>query len=268
VNSLTTEQVIKIAKEEMDGIGTFELSQPKSALIGYELKTGDKGTFTKYNVVILSPLVAEKVYTTYIRDLWTLMLRLGDAGGSQIFETYTRALMATGSKITFLARKCVGKGETYDDQFNLTLGGCSRIQRVHDLIRGAKSHEPYVLFHPIDRRYKLIDFLYKDGDNIFHAFQATLGATHTANVDAIVKLEKSVGGAKMLKLYYIVPSDKFATFLTDPVNPRRPVDPSKEQDHASCEIYHVMVSPDTFESSLLASNVSSNVSATGSGVSG
>jgi hypothetical protein len=106
----------------------------------------------------------------------------------------------------------------------------------------------------------LIDFVYKDTDDVFHAFQATVGATHTANVDAIVELEESVGDPGKLRLYYVVPSDRFPNFSTDPVNPRKPVGQRKKRGrptkHARCKIFHVMVSPDAFLSSLPRYNVS------------
>ena len=72
---------------------------------------------------------------------------------------------------------------------NLTLGGCRSFRLVLDIVQAAKE-TPMVLFHSVDRSNPLIDFIYQDGKGIFHAFQVTLGLTHTANKTQIKMLEK------------------------------------------------------------------------------
>jgi hypothetical protein len=76
--------------------------------------------------------------------------------------------------------ECAEKTKNGLNVQNLTLGGCSCFRLVLDIVQAAKE-TPMVLFHSVDRTYPLVDSIYQDGTGIFHAFQVTLGSTHTAN---------------------------------------------------------------------------------------
>ena len=49
---------------------------------------------------------------------------------------------------------------------------------------------PNVVFHSLNSRYPLIDFVYGDPSGIMHAFQATIGKTHPCNTTQVEALEK------------------------------------------------------------------------------
>jgi hypothetical protein len=79
----------------------------------------------------------------------------------------------------------------------------------------------------------LIDFLYKDEDQHFHAFQVTLRPRHNAKVADIKQLENAVGDASKLSIYYAVPSEHFGTFVTAPVDPK--------EAGALCNVFHMVI---------------------------
>jgi hypothetical protein len=234
LNQLTADQAVKIARNQLDAVGSFSVNQPKSALIGYQMPEIDNGSFEKEEIVIISLCVQDFIYINYIKDLWSTILNPTFANW-KIFETYTHHLMAlpfVGQ--TLKCRVCVGfNDDRYDHLFNVTLGRCKETQLVDDITEAAKETRN-VLFHSSNLQYPLIDSIYQDEKGVFHAIQASLAVEkHKANVARIKELEKAVGGSEKLNLYYFVPQQNFKRFRTDPVNPG--------EKGASCKILHVMV---------------------------
>ena len=107
------------------------------------------------------------------------------------------------------------------------LGGCREIRLSLDIVASSKSWKN-IVFHSIRRDQELIDFMYRDSDGCYHAFQVTIGKTHKCNKDAFNKLTRDLDGP--CRLYYLVPSDHFSGFTTSPVKPK-----------LEAETYHVMV---------------------------
>jgi hypothetical protein len=115
LNMLTVEQVKKIATLEIEDLSSMDTSQPKSSVMGYRLKTDNE-----YNVEepgLISPVIAEKMYGKFMKDLWQTMLTQQEYGW-KIFEAYTRKLMAD-DRHTFECRACVGKSNlAYNTKLN------------------------------------------------------------------------------------------------------------------------------------------------------
>jgi hypothetical protein len=143
INVLTEGQVKKIANRRMNAVGTFASHQPKSAIIGYAAEKGDT-TFSQQKVVPISPLVAEKVYGEFICDLWETMVSGNLYEASSVFETYCRVLMA-GRPQTFQRRRCVKRWGRGKNIRPVSLGGCSEIRMVTDIVEAAMEH-PQVVF--------------------------------------------------------------------------------------------------------------------------
>jgi hypothetical protein len=127
INSLTRDQVINIAIKRLNVVGTFAAGQPKSAIIAYTKpkKISKFSTFSTRNIEMISPLVAEKVYVNFIRDLWDQMSSNRIISASNVFETYCRVLM-TLPKQVFDRRPCVGKEDPdggYNNRTKVILGG-------------------------------------------------------------------------------------------------------------------------------------------------
>jgi hypothetical protein len=213
---LTKEQAINIAQKRMDAVGSFAKSQPKSALIGY----AGGPPFSIGEVEIISPLVYEKVFEKFMGDLWDLMLQ-DDSVGWKGFESYCRKLMAASRPRDFIRRPCCGKkenGEEYKKESMVQLGGCKRIRLVLDITQAAINDDPMTLVHSINPSQELIDFIYKDGDGTFHAFQSTVGKTHKAQENLIQNLRNRIGNSRLV-LYYLIPGNRFYGFVTKPVKP-------------------------------------------------
>jgi hypothetical protein len=135
--------------------------------------------------------------------------------------------------------------DAYKNLVPITLGGCVRIKFTIHIIEAAKK-TPNTVFYSTDQYLKLIDFVYRDYKNHFHAFQATIGKTHKATPKYIKELQKKVGGGKNLSLYYLVPAETFHGFVTHPVNP------GIKDEGITCDIYHVKVPKPNDESTVTA----------------
>jgi hypothetical protein len=128
--------------------------------------------------------------------------------------------------------------EKYNNVSNVTLGDCTEIRMVDDIINAAKEH-PMILFHSTDPRHPLYDFMYHNStDGTFHAFQATIGKTHPAKEAGLKDLRNELGTSS-LDLYYLVREECFKEFVTSPV------EPAKDDIHT--RIWHMVIpNPDAF----------------------
>jgi hypothetical protein len=246
VAALTKDQAIAIALNTMDANVKINESMPKSAVIGIVPKRGCED-YTMYSIVVISPSVSEKVYFKFMGDMWQQMLQ-SEYEGWAIFEAYTRQLMIGTSTTTLNCRKCVGlKDAEYKQEFFIEFENCKRIRLVVDIATAvARDPDPNVLYHSVDRRYKLIDFIYRSKDNVFHAFQVTIANDHKCDevelanlyttLGSVTKTRKRETRARRLKLYYLVPGERFKSFVSTVVQPKCIVDGVNVVD-----IYHVCV---------------------------
>ena len=231
VNALSEGQAVRMAKKEMDAVGTLGAEQPKSALIGY--KASKETRFEDAEVVPISQTVIEKVWNKFMASIWNTMIQDGKDGWKG-FEAYTRQLMLKQAR-NFKCRPCVGKEDGgYKVTKEKLLGGCDGIKLDIDIVDAAMK-TCKTLFHSVNQYQKLIDFVYQDDKNHFHAFQATIGKTHTVAPQDIEELQMKVGGGDNLSLYYLVPGENFDGFVTNPVNP------CSKENKITCDIYHVMM---------------------------
>lgn len=231
--SLNCEQAERIATTRMQALSTLDASQPQSALIGF--RASQEGKFSKYTIDVIAPRVGERLFRRLLKDMWAKLLLPG-ADNPWIFEAYVRFLLGTNRPSTFQCRRGVGikRGRVAKP---VLLGGCGEIRSTWDIVAAAMER-PMVVFHSINPAQKLIDFIYQDSEDHFHAFQVTLAEKHSAEVEHIRELEQQVGGAGRLSLYYVVPEFRFASFVTRPVDPRNP---GRGKAGARCNIYHVEI---------------------------
>jgi hypothetical protein len=229
INALTWEQVEKIGKNEVNFLDSMSPLQPKGALLAY-VKSPNDDTFHVPTVAFASPLVEQRTYCKFKKELWSVMLMAGPDRW-KMFEAIARDSMVQEKKVKFQCRPCVGrKNRLYSKTFTKMLGGCANIRLVLDMVESAKAeNNTNVLFHTANRYQKLIDFIYRDEKGHFHAFQVTLGRKRTVNEKDIEDLEAQVGDPKRLSLYYLVPSNNFMTFVTTKAKPK-----------ANCKIFHVL----------------------------
>lgn len=228
MDSVSAERAESMCFSRVNIFGSFGFDT-KNALMAFELSNDDD--FQSGVPVIISPRVFDTICMKYMKNLWHLVFT-DEVRGKILFESYTRLLMVQSSKIRFSRRPCVGRGKNqpYDEISHVWLGGCSSIRVAEDIVYSAKKC-PGVLFHLTRENQKLIDFIYQDDERVFHAFQVTVGKSHHSNAYHINELEKEIKDAKnKLRVYYLVPEAKFATFVTTPVKP-----------DVTCRVYHVKV---------------------------
>jgi len=127
--------------------------------------------------------------------------------------------MAEGKPLLLQCRRCCRKSDPdYKNYTQVELGGCREIRQADDITQAAIDSEPLILFHPVNPGYPLIDFIYQDKEGTFHAFQVTTSAAHSAKTNDLQAVEKRLAGRRF-RLYYLVPGEKFRSFVTDPAVP-------------------------------------------------
>jgi hypothetical protein len=217
IAQLTDAQVLDITKNHLDAIGTFAAGQPKSAIICYAKDDDENPNFSIENVEIISPEVAEKVYSKFIGDLWDPMISNELVKSSKVFETYCRRLIARPA-LGLKRRPCVGKrNPDYHTTSTVDLGNCNKIRIVSDIVRAGTEH-PMVLFHSNDPRHPLFDFMYRGENGTYYAFQATISDHHDPSPSQIDRLRQKIGTSQ-LEFYFMVPEEQFGEFVTNPVEP-------------------------------------------------
>ena len=215
----------------MAELSTLHKKQPRSSLMCYANNCGDS-TFSTGKAEIVSPFVAEKLYSKFIRDLWDLMISDPFIGAPKVFETYCRTLMV-GTAKDFQRRpgeqkssgqakssgrtRSRGKTKEPPKASKVTLGGCSDIRIVLDIVVAAKEH-PMVLFHSFDPNHPHYDFMYRSHDGTFHAFQVTISKTHKADEGSFKDMRTKLGDSPLV-FYYMMPEERFAEFVTKHVCP-------------------------------------------------
>ena len=216
IDALTRGQAQKIFHRRLDAVGSFGPNKPKSAIIGYaKAQTQGKISFSDRVVDLVSISVAEKIVKRFMSDLWDLMFQ-DEIAGWKTFETYCRILMSTPAGLSFDGRLCCGKrNKEYKIKETFTLGGCNKVRFVSDIGTALIAGEPMTLFHSTNPTQALYDFFYKDNNGMIHAFQVTLGKTHKVESDMISDLRKTIG-ISPLKFYFLIPSNHYNVFVTDP----------------------------------------------------
>ena len=142
VDTMTTKQIESIAFRGVSSIDASDTMRPKSSIVGYKVDNDGRR-----KTVVVSDLVAEKMYYTAMKELWNTMVQRG-VGGRLLLEPYCRRLLSEEQERRFLSRSCVGPKENrtkYEQVFNITLGGCTQIQMVVDIVEASKKKE-MVLF--------------------------------------------------------------------------------------------------------------------------
>ena len=102
--------------------------------------------------------------------------------------------------------------------------GCYRTE----LKSGAIAHvadtsksEPFVLYYPLETKNRLIKFLYRDNDGIYHVFNSSPYTNDWINgavgIEDMKQLEELVGDRSKIILYYLVMEEIFLEFKPDDI---------------------------------------------------
>jgi hypothetical protein len=248
VLSLTPVEVELIGLGLMNAEGMFESKYPKSILMGIDLAPGDT-TFTEWRGVLVSGAVKDNFYAVHAGALWNVMLKQDEA--MRGYFKYLGTRCNTVSKQDFVATRDyflqshvrhLLKGPSRDGLYleearigvgmeeegrgvslPITIPRCNEIQFVDDpaTCLADPGSRPFVLYHAFETTSdELIDCLYKDNyDNVYAIKSTAESSGHPANPDKMVALQETLRDYKNITLCFMVPSEIFSDFVTDPPNP-------------------------------------------------
>ena len=230
LEGLRPDSAFDLAKNDRTAIQTSLDSIPKGILLSYILSENDNGSFKNAHAILSSDFVYERFTNSFMQHLWEKIVPNFGKFDPYLFETFCTMSFWDSEKqkkIKFTIRKAISAFSSIKS-VHIELNQCIRRVKVHNVVESAREEEK-VLFLPISRIYKLIDFGYRDG-NTYHCFQCTIAPTHSANIQHIYELvlnviDKSedevlqpmnVNQLPRIKIYYAVPEFRFKGFCIDP----------------------------------------------------
>ena len=217
INALTPKKVQQIFMQKIDHLDTNNADQPSSYVMMYRVKENKFGT---PSIELVSKKVIEMVAIKYEEQLWgTMVTGLNNSVIGALFEPVVRNRLL--KRTTCQYKKARSKKRELKTK-DITLGPCTEIRLVADPVESVRDcQDDYILFHSYNPRFPLIDMIYRVGDT-YHAFQATIGQTHTANIDAIQSLTEKLELKKrkhFLYIHYAIPANNMDSFRTSPTTP-------------------------------------------------
>jgi hypothetical protein len=224
VNSLREHDVENIALGLMHAVSSFESSAPKSTIVGFELARDDHGMFES-EVVAVPPAVQEKIFSRFIVNLWYLVSS-GQGNASFIFESYARWLFTgrIGASLSLPSRNRFDD-DGRDTFFYHPFPRCQEVQTVVDLFSTVFSADTrsLVLYHTSKSSRELFNMAYKVASKktvylIRTSVDEVLDSNSRHHEEFLKKMDMVDAGWHLYVLY-LVPSEKFHSFKT---NPRRP----------------------------------------------
>jgi hypothetical protein len=218
---------------KLRGLGRLNLLKscnpklPQSVLITYDAPLDNDGnrleSFDDYRVTFASAAVEENVAFEHINYFWKLFVGTDRAG--YMFGPFLRRLFVDSLENCIV----LDKGREYTSSEDIVampvkIPCCTSIQLVVDPVVELAFTEPFILLHSTDPNYTLIDFLFKDDTNNVHAIHATVGKAHNSKRTLITEFLRKLGtGYSSVTLYYLVPTEVFEEFQTNPLNPKYPL---------------------------------------------
>lgn len=227
VNSLTTEQAQRLAFGRIREVDTASSTQPRSSVLGYAmLDTSDKCTYEMADkrVDFISAKVKFDVVNKYLDDFFLALVTSDeDSALWKLLEEYLRIALVFKNSATTDAKSIGDRNGVNLKDGKFLLPGCNEMRlETEDIVEKARDHpEGRVIFHSTNKKYPLIDFIYKVGLT-YYAVQVTKGDDHSSNVkhiqELIERLELKEG--ESVELVYAVAGLKLKKFVTKPANPK------------------------------------------------
>jgi hypothetical protein len=238
LKKVNAQTVLDLVFEERSILETSARDFPNGILLAYKLCESDNGKFTDYYTELASDYLYEDIAYKFMNVLWNRISSSEGTFDPYLFEAYCRCLihgiLHSNATKTFTMKVAKGKKkeETNLEQ-NVVLPCTSLVERVEDIVASAKANA-LCLYYPTSKKQKLIDFMYRQND-VYNMFQATIGLKHEANPAHIVEfslclirgrhdwlldgVDNDERTLPKINFYYMVPDFRFATFVTDPVDP-------------------------------------------------
>jgi Retrotransposon hot spot protein len=184
---------------------------PRGILLSYILAEDDNGSYQNGIATLRSDSVYVSIAQKYKKQIWASMLSRAGEFDKSIFEEYTKSLFYIDKHdpkiLNATIRNCVPKASP-KKVTHILIGGCRSMKTVYNIVEAAIETE-MVLFSPVSKNYKLIDFIYRDG-NVYNMFQSTMSKSgHTSNANHTVEFVTTILNATapaLLQQKKILPS--------------------------------------------------------------
>jgi hypothetical protein len=226
----------------------FDTGAPSSILIAIAPNGVNS---TRFTVALKSDFVEESLASKHLKISWFNFLDEDNAGNrGNLFESYLRLKFSTGqvrfaeTEVRESLRGLPSNGKANEKKNyqpvtgGMTIGSARTIIRVPDLIAAVKAdHSHQYMLYSRNEREPLIDMICRVNGG-YDAIQATVRVQHDGETEKIRKLVTDLGlmGSQRLRIFYAVPSCRYGTFVTNPVNPLL-----HQSDLNNVFIYHVSV---------------------------
>lgn len=215
---LSAERAQKFAMGLDSPVGSLTNDQPKSALLGF-----DQHESFQMKTCLVSWTVRRLAYEIHLSAVWESIFNVSYKGPA--FEDYTWLLMVGDETRSFEMRPLAKDGEKSRKKLkpaDIELGGCIVMKKSSNIVTSAQE-EPGVLFRPNSQQNPFIDFAYamvNDEDELHvHAFQSSVGATHTAA--GIAGFDEALfNNVETTTVYFLVPEFRYEKVATNPPTPR------------------------------------------------
>lgn len=224
---------------------TFQPNAPSSILVGI---CPSDNAVTVLKITLKSDHVEERLAIKHLRASWYAVLDEENSGNrGNIFESYLRVKFSKEPMrfSTAEARESVrerpGKKNEKKNYRHvaITVGSSRSVLRVSNMVETVRTDQTQLnLYYSKNESEELIDMIYRV-DGGFEAIQSTVRKSHDASPDKIrsLKTKLGLGENETLKIFYAVPSPRFAQFVTDPVNPLL-----DQPDLGNVSIFHLCIS--------------------------
>mmetsp|Transcript_21989 Transcript_21989/g.51810 ORF Transcript_21989/g.51810 Transcript_21989/m.51810 type:complete len:638 (-) Transcript_21989:137-2050(-) len=232
----------------------FKPQQLSSYLIG--IRPRDRTNLNLHRVFLKSDYIEEKIAEQWIRMAW---YALGNESNSSnrgnLFESYVRRTFSSSEvrlaseeiRESLRERPQQGRKQLQNYQSvstGLAVGSSRKVVRVSNLIASVVNDATQDSFYySKDESEVLIDMIFRV-DNGYHAIKSTILKTHDAEHTKILALKRKLNlrNDQTLRIFYAIPSSRYAEFVTDPVNPLFSDSANVQQALANVIIYHISVS--------------------------
>jgi hypothetical protein len=230
----------------------YKPAEPSSTLVG--LGPAD-ANLELIKIVLKSDYVEEQLGKRHLRISWYAFLNEDNAGNrGNVFESYLREKFSV-AEIHFaekearesLRTKPIGPKQSRQKKNyvpvlgGMTIGSKRTIVRVSDMnARVQTDLAMEYMFYSKDQAEPLIDMILRVGGG-YDAIQSTVGKKHGSATEKIkaLKAELNLKDTETLRIFFAVPEDRYADFVTDTVNPLL-----DEPELLNVRIFHLSIGSD------------------------
>ena len=233
VHALQLSQMQTLLSGRVDIHVGFGQNQPKGGIILFR----PNDTYSEVSLEVVSDKIVDLIREAFLVAVWDDLATYGSPIAWQLLESCVAASLQ--QERGYVIRPCVGKSDAgYSQESTVNIGGCTSKVIKSDCTAAVRDGQDMVLYYSSSNRFHpLYDMIFKT-DNVYYAFQVTIGAKHKATKAEIQNVVDSLGitngGGPELRLMYAVHEGVFDNFVTNPTVPFAP---------PGVSAYHMKIGP-------------------------